>query len=195
MAGVAALLSVVSFVGCRSTELPRLSSEHAEQRPPSLPEGAAPVYSWAGQRVGLRSYWYAQDVQVELKAWFPPQVERATDIRWEVSAVNSEGKPLPFLGVVQPYVNENGNELYQVVPEVDLDSLPDCLYVLLEPGLTLEEGKVVEAVPTAVVTEVRDHNFKPFRVRVPLAPREVSALTPAPEPIPDAPSGTAIPWN
>jgi len=184
----------VSTAGCSSRSvLPDVSKRLAVENPP-IPGGASPVYRWHGSRRGLLTYWGPQDVSVEAKAFIPERCADARDGRWEASGRNAEGKPIPFLGVLRRYRGESGAELAEIVPEVDLPALPDCLYLVIEPNVTLDGPSVKSIQPIALICEVRQHMFKPFRVKVPLVPEQELPLTPKPE-IPEPPSGTPFPAN
>jgi len=181
---VAALVAAAS--GC-STSMPTVR----QSQPAPLPANASPTFAWSGERDDLRTYWGPQDVSVEVSAWIPEDWADPYDGAWRVAGRNAEGKPLPFLGVIRRYKNENGTELAEIVPPVDLRKVKDCLYFTIDPRIETRDGKVVAIRPMALVVEVRRHTFTPFVVKVPLVPREVTELTPAPEVFQKA-SGTAI---
>lgn len=148
-----------------------------------------------GERKGIFTYWYKQDIHVSVRAWFPPGLQDIQEARWQVSARNAEGKRVPFIGFIRTHVNENGTTLNVLVPSVDLNALPDGLYIALKADMTVKDGEVSRIVPTAMLHEIRHHTFKPFRVKIPLIPGKVSPVTPMPPPLPKKPAGTAIPFG
>ena len=180
--------------GC-SSGLPRIRPDLFEKRFPAVPEGVAPVFSWNGERTGLFTYWHRQDIRVSARAWFPPGLREIEDARWQVDARNGEGKYVPFLGLVKTWTNEHGTRLTVVAPSVEMDALPDGLYIALKPDLTIEEGKVTRVMLLATLHEIRGHVFKPFCVKIPMVPEKPSALTPTPPPLPKKPAGTPIPFD
>ena len=93
------------------------------------------------------------------------------------------------------YRNENDTELAVLVPPLDLSMAPDSLYLVIVPNVDVSDGRIVSIRPTAVLCEIRNHAFKPFRVKIPLAPDQESPLTPPPEPLPEPPAGTPIPME
>ena len=178
--------------GC-SSELPRLDPTRYERQFPPIPDGAAPVLSWSGERLELHSYWYEQDVHVSVRAWFPENMTKASDARWVVRAQSGEGKPLPFLGFATTYRTDTGLEKRMLDQDVDLKHAEDGLYVVLMPDMTLRDGKLERIVLDAWIYEIRDNLFMPFNARVPLVPEHVTDRTPLPKPIPAKPAGTMIP--
>lgn len=180
--------------GCNPS-LPRVREDVLAGRCAGIPEGAAPVLCWRGERRGLFTYWGRQDVQVSVRAWLPRGLQGPADGRWEVTARNAEGKRLPFLGFLQYHVNENGTRLTVLTPPVDMEVLPDGLYTALRSELEVAGGSLRRVVLTAAVCEIRGHGFKPFMVKIPLVPEEVSALTPLPPSLPQAPAGTPVPFH
>jgi len=180
--------------GC-GVSLPRLREDLLEGRFPAMPEGAAPVLSWSGERGPLFTYWGRQHVRVSVRAFFPRGARKAEEGYWEVDARNAEGKRLPFLGFLKYRVNENGTRLAYLTPPVDLGAMPDGLYTGLRAELEARSGRLRRIALTALVFEIRGHVFKPFRVKIPLIPAQVSDLTPMPEPLPRPVEGTAVPFG
>ena len=183
----------VAIVGCNSHVLPRNDPADLPLALQNIPEGATPVHSWKVAHRKLYTYWDIQQAWIEASAHFPKAWRRPGDGFWRVKAENGEGKPLPFLGVIVRYTNKNGTELAMVVPAVDLDKIPDGLYIVIEPNVTLKDGRIVKIQPEACVVEVRDHSFKPFQFKLPLVPDKETPLTPAPKLLPEEPEGTPIP--
>ena len=186
-----AMTALASLAGCRSG-LPIVDQERLrlELREISTCEG--PVYSWHGSRSGLMTYWGKQRVSLDVKARLPADWKQPGDGAWRVEARNAEGKPLPFIGVVRTYTSENGDIQAVFVPPLDLDKAPDGLYIIVQPGIETQAGEVTVIRPTALLYEIRDHTFKPFRVKIFLFPAEESKLTPSPKPLPEIPTGTPI---
>ena len=180
------------LTGC-TAGLPRLRTEPFEKRIAAIPDGAAPLLSWHGGRRGLKTYWYDQDIAVEVTAYLPPDWRNPGDGCWRAKAVNGEGKPIPFLGVVRNYTNESGNPAAVLVPPLSLDEVADGLYLTITPDVRLDGGRILSVSPTATVVEIRRQVFRPFRVKIPLIPDHESELTPAPPPLPTKPAGTPIP--
>lgn len=189
------IVGIIIFapLGCKSSNvLPDVKNFSA--RAPAIAPDASPVYRWQGSRGGLFTYWGKQQISVDAKAFVPQDCKDARDSRWEASARNGEGKPIPFLGIIRRYTGENGTELTEIIPPVDLDKLADCLYLVIDPSITTDGAAVKSIQPVAMVTEVRNHTFKPFRVKIPLLPQQESPLTPKPV-IPEEPAGTPFPAN
>jgi len=187
-------LSLCLAMGCAPHQsLPRIRTDKLPLAVRAIPADAAPVYSWRGEHPQLFTYWGRQSVTVSAAAHFPRNWRNAGDEFWNVTAENGEGKPLPFVGVVRRYVNENGTTLGVIVPKVDLRRMPDGLYIVIDPNVTLEAEKIVRIEPVAAVAEIRDHLFTPFQFPLPLIPETPSALTPAPPPRPEIPDGTPFP--
>ena len=179
--------------GCKSSDvLPDVTSFSVRSQ--AIPPGASPVFRWQGSRNDLSTYWAKQEVTVEATAFLPEGYKDAKDGQWEASARNAEGKPIPFIGIFRRYTGENGTQLTEIVPQVDLDKLRDCLYLVIDPNVTMDGSAIRSIQPVALICEVRQHMFKPFRVKVPLIPQQESPLTPKPV-IPDAPAGTPFPAN
>ena len=178
--------------GCTSG-MPRTRSDYLRRAEVS----ASPFLKWSGSRTGLKTYWGEQDVSISVSAHVPETCERPDQTQWTVDARNAEGKPLPFIGLVHRYVNENGTQLAVLVspapcPPVETSALPDCLYVVIDPGIERENGRVASIRPAAIIREVRRHYFMPFQVTIPLIPEQESRLTPKPEPANETPVGTPI---
>jgi len=189
------ILLVIGMIlaGCVSQTLPVIRAESLGQTHAVIPEGAAPVFFWTGSRAGLKTYWMDQAITTRVRAWAPASLKSESDIVWEASAQNGEGKPIPFVGVLRRYRSEHGTELTVLVPPLDLMRTPDGLYLVVLPNVTVKDKKLACLQPVAQIREIRQHVFKPFRVGIPLVPEEISALTPAPEPLPETPAGTPIP--
>jgi hypothetical protein len=188
----AALLIGACCIGCART-LPRIHSEYLDQRMTAIPPNAAPVFSWHAKRTGLKTYWYDQDVAITVQGHLPENWAEPGDGHWRVSVRNAEGKAIPYLGIQKRYRIPGRPESAVIVPPVDLDRLPDGLYCFLIPNVSLTLGKVTSIAPVVVITEVRDHAFKPFQFPIPLVPDRKSPLTPEPPPEPVAPEGTPLP--
>ena len=181
----------VMLCGCASGR-PELPLNTVEFKAPAIPDGAAPVFCWRGGRTGLATYWGDQDLFVDVSAHLPVAWKRGGDGFWRVRALSGEGKPVPFLGVVRRYISETGAELAVIVPELDLSRLGDGLYLAILPGVKKQGGKIHTIQPTAILYEIRNHVFKPFRVKVPLIPERESPVTPRPV-IREVPAGTPVP--
>jgi len=190
LAGLIALL-LTALVGC-GTGLPRIRVERLALTVKPIPENASPVHQWTGSRSGLRTYWGEQAITCRVAAFVPDHWTQPGDGFWQVEACNTEGKPIPYIGVLKRYRNENETRLAVIVPEFDLSAAPDGLYLIVEPGIGAQHGKIASIRPTAFLVEIRDGYFKPFRVMIPLRPTRESPLTPAPPPFPEPPSGTPI---
>jgi len=183
------------FVAGCSGALPRVRSGYLEKRIPGIPAGAKPVFSWSGSRSGLKTYWGDQDVSVQASAYFPKDWRNAGHGFWEVQAQNAKGKPIPFLGVIRRDVNEDGRKVTFLVPPIDLNKVPDGLYLIIAPNVQAEGGRITSIRPTGLLCEIRRHLFWPFRVKIPLLPAQASPLTPKPDvsPAQKRPPGTPIP--
>jgi len=180
------------LAGCTSG-MPRIRADFLQRAEVS----ASPSLKWQGSRTGLKTYWGDQGVSISVTAHVPETCERPDQTQWTVDARNAEGKPLPFIGLLHRYVNENGTQLAVLVspapcPPVETNSLPDCLYVVIDPGIERENGRVTSIRPTAIIREIRRHSFMPFQVTIPLIPEQESTLTPKPEPVNETPVGTPI---
>ena len=154
------------------------------------------ILHWHGSRRDLRTYWGRQHVRAVVSVRVPATWTEPSDAVWEVRARNHEDKPLPFLGTLDHYRNENGTRLSQILPAVDLESLPDGLYTVIDPNAEKTADDQFTARPVLYVCEVRGHAFKPFRARVPLQ-KSASTNLPDAEPPADAPprAGTPFPMN
>jgi len=173
---------VAAALGC-STSLPAVDGVNLGT---SL-LGASPTCNWYGSCVDLKTHWGRQDlsvyVSVRLKRdagggyrWSLP-----SDTDWLVKAWNAEGKPIPFLGLLDTRRRLDGTESVRIVPEVDISGLEDCLYLLIRPNVKTRAGMVVEMRPTVVVRELRGGKWTPFEAEIPLIPAEQSDMTPMPE--------------
>jgi len=184
-------VAAASSIGCVRS-LPTVKSRYLDERLRTIPQSAAPVFSWHAERKGLKTYWLGQNVSVEARAHVPLNQADPTGGTWEIRGRNSEGKPVLFIGIRERYTNSQGTELAVIVPPLDLDEVPDGLYLFLEPNISVTLGKVTSIAPVVVLTEIRDHMFKPFQVPIPLIPDRKSPLTPAPPLGPSPPEGTPI---
>ena len=186
--------AAVLLAGCADySRLPTIHVDRLGQQSRTIPADAAPLYSWSASRAGLKTYWGHQSVSIHAVAFVPDTWTNAGDEFWKVETWNSEGKTIPFIGVVRRYLNEQGTELSVVVPPLDLDKAPDGLYLVIDPNITVKDCKVQSIQPIALLTEIRHHAFKPFQVRIPLVPEQESPVTPKPPSIPEPPPGTPIP--
>jgi len=154
--------------------------------------GASPTINWYGSKTKIKTYWGEQDVSVSASAFIPQDCRKPEDVQWDAAAKNVEGKPIPFIGVVRKYRNENGTELAVLSPPINLARMHDCLYVAIDPRIEMADGKVKSMRPVALVCEIRDHAFMPFQMKVALIPESESELTPRPETMEDVPVGTPI---
>ena len=168
-------------LGC-STGLPHIRAGISG----AIKTNASPTFNWYGSRTALQTYWGPQDVSVSVSAYVPDGCSKPEQTQWDVKARNAEGKPIPFIGLIQRYTSENGTKLAKLaspgdVPPVDLGELPDCLYVLIDPQIQMEDGKLKSIQPVAFIREVRRHYLMPFQVKVPLNPEHDTSITPKPE--------------
>ena len=193
LAGVCAAAIAALLAGCASDKLPEAPAALFAHRMNPIPQDAAPLYSWHRLQTGLKTYWHDQQVSVQVRAWFPPDWKKPGDEFWEVTAHNGEGRAVRFIGVERKYVNENGTELSMLLPKLDLDRVPDGLYLAIAPNVKTSEGRIVSIQPIAALLEIRSHIFKPFRFPITLIPDQESPLTPKPETPPEPPSGTPMP--
>ena len=185
--------TVILLAGC-SGGLPEIRQESLAQQIRNIPKDAAPLYSWQGSRDDLKTYWGDQAVSVRVKAFLPEKTwQQAGDGYWQVSAENSEGTRIPFIGVIHKYADQSGKESAVFLPPLDLNKAPDGLYLVIIPNIEMREGKIASIRPEASLREIRNHCFKPFAAPVPLIPQQESALTPKPAPRPAPPPGTPIP--
>jgi len=189
---ILSLAATVSFAGCAGfPSLPRVKTDYVESLHRPIPENAPAVHTWHGSRDDLKTYWGDQAVTVTAKAYVPDDWQQAGDAFWSVTGASGEGKPLPFLGVIHRYVNEFGTKLANIVPPFDLNRISDGLYIVIDTGIELEDGRVIRIQPTAIITEIRGHRIMPFRPHVRLFPENETDLTPAPEPL-RTPQGTPM---
>jgi len=182
------VFAAAAIAGCKTSG----DAIRGGNTPPKEMQGASRHFNWHGSRANLKTYWGDQDVSVYASATLPENYSRPEDGVWEVKASNDEGKTIPFIGVMRRYVNENGTPLAVVVPPLNLAKTPDNLYVVIDPNVTTENGKIKSVQPTALICEIRRHAFMPFRVKVPLVPETDSDLTPRPELTFDTPAGTPL---
>jgi hypothetical protein len=193
--GILAAIAVAVLCGGCNGGLPHVEPQRFEGRLRPVPPGAAPVLSWSAEAEGLYTYYCRQDVAVDVRAWLPEDATRPSDGCWEVRAVNGERTPLPCLGITERRVDPaTGTETAVLVPEIDVDAVPDGLYIFLEPELGFDDGKLTSVRLVAAVREIRDHIFKPFRYPIPMIPDAPSALTPMPPAEPAHRPGTALPY-
>jgi hypothetical protein len=187
--------AIVAFLaaGCASDKLPAVPARLFANRMSPIPQGAAPLYSWHRVQTGLKTYWRDQQITVRVRAYFPPDWKKPGDEFWELTAHNAEGCAVRFIGVERKYLNENGTELSMLVPKLDLNSTPDSLYLAIVPNVRTNDGRLVSVQPTAVLLEIRNHSFKPFRFPILLIPDQDSPFTPKPELPAEPPSGTPMP--
>ncbi len=186
---VAVVVAVVS--GC-APRFPRNDPEDLDVAVRDIPQGAAPVYLWHGEHNDLRTYWGRLAVTLEVAAYLPPGWKQAGDGFWRVEAQTTEGKPLPFIGVIHRYVNENGTPLASLVPGIDLRKAPTGLYIVIDPQVELKDGRVAAIRPMAYVADISNHAWTPFRPKIFLFPDAPSKITPPPENVPEPIRGTPI---
>jgi hypothetical protein len=188
-------LALACLLGCASSRpsLPVINVNRLGQKIPEIPPSAAFVYRWGGENDHLMTFWGKQKVSIEVTGYVPESYKEPGDDRWTLKARNSRGTPIPYVGVVRSYVDENGTHLSMLVPELNLDKAPDGLYFCIVPNITLKSGRVESICPTAVIFEIRNHSIKPFQVKIPLTPLQDSSLTPTPPTPPKVPAGTPIP--
>jgi hypothetical protein len=193
---IVGLVLLATLCGCGDVTLPRIDPGPFDGRLPSIPGNAAPILSWAAEEGGLRTYYYEQRIKIAVRAWLPDSVTLPRDIYWQVEARNHEGKILPFLGITEYRMDPKAKRAYPVlVPEIDIKTVPDGLYILLEPKLELDNGRVKSIRLIAAVREIRNHLWKPFRYPIAMTPLKPSELTPMPPPKPEPEPGTPIPYN
>ena len=193
LASLCAAAITALLAGCASDRLPAVPAALFAHRMEPIPQGAAPLYSWHRLQTGLKTYWRDQQVNVQVRAWFPADWRKPGDEVWELTARNREGRAVRFIGVERKYLNENGTELSMLVPKLDLNSVPDSLYLAIAPNIKTSEGRLVSVQPVAALLEIRNHTFKPFRFPILLIPDQESPLTPKPEIPPEPPAGTPMP--
>ena len=181
-------VAAAAVAGCKH-------SSHAiigASTPPKETSGASLVFNWHGSRSNLQTRWGNHGVLMDVTARLPENYSKAEDGSWQVKARTEGGRALPFIGVLHRYANENGTPLAVVVPAFDLSRMQDSLYVVIDPNVTTEGGKIRSVQPAAMVYEIHRHAFMPFRVKVPLLPESDSEMTPAPELIDYTPVGTPV---
>jgi len=188
------ILSLSSATGGCARTLPRLRAAQFEQRLAPIPADAVPIFSWRGAREDLKTFWGDQALAVRVCAHIPLE-GMPKEGYWLARGRNHEGKPIPFLGIIRKYRGESGSELAEVVPPLDLNRIPDGLYLTVLPNIQRENGRLVAARPIAFLHEIRNHMWKPFCVKIPLQPEQDSPLTPPPSPeeMPPARQGTPVP--
>ena len=164
------------IAGC-STGLPTVDASRFGQTTMS----ASPTCNWYGSGIDLKTYWGEQEVSVYASVHLPDNWQQPGDGTWCVKARNAEGKPIPFLGVLRRYRDNAGAESTMIVPRADEKKLQDCLYLVIDPNITTEGGKIKSVRPVAILCEIRNRSWKPFRIELPLIPAEQSDLTPMPE--------------
>ncbi|NQT18471.1 MAG: hypothetical protein HQ592_02110 [Planctomycetes bacterium] len=142
---------------------------------------ASPTCNWYGSSIDLKTYWGDQEVSLYVSVYLPDNWQRPGDGTWCVKARNGEGKPIPFVGVVSKDRDEAGNESTTLVPPIDEKKLNDCLYIVIDPNVTMEGGKIKCVRPVAIMREFRDRSWKSFRIEIPLIPEQRSELTPMPQ--------------
>jgi len=143
--------------------------------------GDSPTCNWYASAINLKTYWGDQEVLLYVSAYLPDDWQRPGDGVWRVKALNAEGKPIPFLGVLRKRRDESGAESTTIVPRTEGKKLRDCLYIVIDPNITAEGGKIKCIRPICILCEIRDGAWKPFRVKIPLIPERRSELTPMPE--------------
>jgi len=179
------IVAILFATGCSS--IPKLPNNKAVVSGlPVISEGASPVYSWRSTQLA-HTYWGAQEVTVSARAHVPQPPQDAV---WEARAHNSQGKNIPYLGIVHKRKTESGEDVRMMIDPKDF---PDGLYVAIDPNITVADGQVAAIQPVAVLLEIRKHIFKPFACKVPLVPEQDSPLTPRPE-IKTEPEGTTVPF-
>jgi hypothetical protein len=193
LAGLCAAATVALLAGCAGDKLPEVPAQLFANRMSPIPQGAAPLYSWHRVQSGLKTYWRDQVVTVQVQAYFPPDWKQPGDEFWELAAHNGQGRAVRFIGVERKYLDENGTELSVLVPTLDLDSVPDGLYLAIAPNIKTKEGRIVSVQPVAALLEIRNHSWRPFRFPIRLMPDQESPLTPKPELPPEPPAGTPMP--
>jgi hypothetical protein len=192
LASLCAIAISALLAGCASDKLPEVPAKLFAHRVSPIPQGAAPLYSWHRLQTGLKTYWRDQEVNVQVRAYFPPDWKKPGDEFWEMTARNGEGRAIRFIGVERKYLNENGTELSMLMPKLDLNSVPDSLYLEIAPNIKTSEGRIVAVQPIAWLIEIRNHTFEPFQFPIKLIPGQESPLTPKPELPPEPPAGTPI---
>ena len=171
----AAATSII-IAGC-STGLPTVDA----RRLGNTMMSASPTCNWYGSSIDLKTYWGDQEVSLYVSVHLPDDWRSPGDGTWCVKAQNAEGKPIPFVGVLRKERDKDGNESTTIVPPVDERKLKDCLYLLIDPNVAMEGGKIKSVRPVAVLREFRDRSWRPFRIEIPLIPEQGSEMTPVPE--------------
>jgi len=193
------LLLSVFFAACVSNHLPGTQSAYLSERAEKLAVkiNKKPSYKWLGKHKGLRTYWGRKDVSIRVQAFFPQDWQYPGDAAWKVQASTENNMPLSFIGIIRRYTNRNQTQLAKIVPPLNLSKIKDGLYIAIDPDVVKKNEKIKTIQPVAVVCEIRDHAFQPFRVKIPLFPRNKSALTPPPDKQSQMPEvdGTAFPYD
>jgi hypothetical protein len=172
--------------------LPRISDTVYQRSLPEKPHNGT-VLAWRGAERNLHTFWGEQDVRARVRAFIPESWTRAGDGIWRAKVHSGEDKPIPFLGVLR-----RSGEKSRIIPSVNPEKLPDGLYSLIVPGIEKRERGIASVMPRLLVCEIRDGQFQPFRVAVPLHPQKSSPLTAPPQhkrPKKQAPEGTLYPFS
>jgi len=180
--------AVAALAGCKSSSQEIFD---ASAQPKEI-SGASLALNWHGSRSNLNTRWGRHGVLMDVAARLPEAYSKPEDGIWQVKARTEDGRVMPFIGVLHRYTNENGTPLAVVVPAFELSKMRDSLYVVIDPNVTTEDGKIKTVQPEALIYEIHRHAFMPFRLKVPLVPQTESAMTPMPD-LPDyAPVGTPV---
>ncbi len=169
-------MAVVSVAGGCSTGLPTIDT----RRLGKVEMAASPTCNWYGSAINLKTHWGEQDVLAYVSVLLPDNWQQPGDATWHVKAQNAQGRPIPFLGVLRRYRNEDGTESVMIVPPPE-KKLPDCLYLLIDPNITIEGGKIKSIRPVAILREVRKGAFTPSREKIQLIPDRDSEVAPMPD--------------
>lgn len=161
--------------------------------PRTIPEGASPVYSWTGSHDDILSFWGDRSLNLTVKAYFPEGWKQPGDGYWDVCVTTEKGREAPMIGVVLWQPTMEGSRRSLIVPSIDLSKFEDGLYTVIDPNVTVENGRIVRIEPVALVPMIRNHMFTPFRPKVLLVPETESELTPAPDLPPPKHDGTPFP--
>jgi len=164
------------LAGC-STGLPAVDASRFGQ----TIMGASPTCNWYGSGINLKTHWGEQEVSVYASVHLPEDWQQPGDGTWCVKARNAEGKHIPFLGVLRRRPAGGEAEPAMIVPGIGEKKLVDCLYLVIDPNITTEGGKIKSIRPVAILCEVRNRSWKPLPVEIPLIPAEQSELTPMPQ--------------
>jgi len=176
----AALL--VAALGC-SIILPATDKEH---RGAALP-GASSTCNWYGSSIDVMTQWGRQDICVYASVRLEQDEDGGyrwpaiSPNDWYVTIWNSQGRRLPFVGLLEIRQDADGSDVLQVVTETDVASLKDGLYALIKPNVTTKAGVVAEIRPTIAVRELRGGQWGGLEIEIPLIPAEKSEITPMPE--------------